>query len=198
MKSGGGPLPTESAGLRVTDSELARGARQGDEAAFHELVNRYAGALFGLAFSLVGNAADAEDVVQETFSGAFRGLGAFEARSSVKTWLIRILVKQAARHHRSRSRRETVSLDNLSEASGSILGKQEIASSTRVLDIHMDVLAVLEVLSREHREVIVLRELQGMSYKEMAELLGVPRGTVESRLFRARQELKERLKGYLS
>ncbi len=198
MKGGGGPLPAESARLHATDSELMQRAQHGDETAFHELVDRYAGELFGLAFSLVGNAADAEDVVQETFSGAFRRLGAFEARSSVKTWLIRILVKQAARHHRSRSRRETVSLDNLSEASGSVLGKQEIASSTRALDIRMDVHAVLRVLSREHREVIVLRELQGMSYKEMAELLGIPRGTVESRLFRARQELKERLKGFIS
>ena len=190
-------LPRKIVHLHPTDLELVRGARQGDDAAFHELVDRHAGGLFALAFSLVGNAADAEDVVQETLLGALRGLRGFKGRSSVKTWLIRILVKQAARHHRSRSRRGTVWLDDLSEASASVLSKQQAAPSTRELDIRMDVLATLETLSRKHRQVIVLRELQGMSYQEMAVVLGIPRGTVESRLFRARRELKERLKGYL-
>ncbi len=190
-------LLRKTAHLHANDLELVRRARRGSDAAFHELVDRHAGRLFGLAFSLIGNAADAEDVVQETFLGALRGLRAFKGRSSVKTWLIRILVKQAARHHRSRSTRETVSLDDISEASASVLGKQQAAASTRRLDIRMDVLAALETLSPEHRQVIVLRELQGMSYQEMAEVLRIPRGTVESRLFRARRELKERLKGYL-
>jgi len=177
--------------------ELARRARKGDEEAFHELVDRHAKDLFGLAVSLVGNSADAEDVVQETFSGAFRGLGAFKERSSVKTWLRRILVKQAARCHRRRGVRKAVSLDGLSEAAVFLLGKREAGPTTKDLDIRMDVLAVLEALSPEHRQVVVLRELQGMSYEEMAQVLGVPRGTVESRLFRAREKLRERLKEYL-
>jgi len=178
--------------LCVTDLELVRRARQGDDACFHELVDRYAGLLFGLAFSLVGNASDAEDVLQETFLGALRGLGAFKGRCSVRTWLTRILLKQAARHHRSHRARQTVSLDDLSGLSA------QAARSSGETDVRMDVLAALETLSEEHRQVIVLREFQGMSYQEMAEVLGIPGGTVESRLFRARQELKERLKGYLS
>jgi len=192
-----GSLLRKTAHLHANDSELVRRARQGNDAAFHELVDRHAGHLFGLAFSLTGNAADAEEVVQETFLGALRGLRAFKGRSSVKTWLIRILVKQASRCHRSRRARETVSLDDLSEASTTVLKKPQAAPSTRELDIRMDLLATLETLSAEHRQVIVLRELQGMSYQEMAGVLGIPRGTVESRLFRARRELKERLKGYL-
>ena len=191
-------LRREIVHLPASDSELVRAAQRSDDAAFHELVDRYAGLLFGLAFSLVGNAADAEDVVQETFLGALRGIRAFRERSSVKTWLSRILVKQAARHHRSRSKRATVQLDDLCEASTTVLRAPQAAPSTAELDTRTDVLAALETLSAEHRQVVVLRELQGMSYQEMAEVLGIPRGTVESRLFRARQELKERLKGYLA
>ncbi len=197
MKGRRGFVPAEIARVRATDAQLVRRVRRGDEAAFHELVNRHAKGLFGLAFSLVGNAADAEDVLQETFLGAFRGLRAFRGRSSVKTWLSRIVVRQAARCRRSRRIHKMVSIDSLSDASRSVLRTAEIASPTGGLDIRMDVLAMLETLSPEHREVIVLRELQGMSYEEMAEVLGVPRGTVESRLFRARRTLRERLSDYL-
>ena len=181
----------------VTDLELAERFRQGDDAAFHELVDRYAGMLFGLAVSLVGDPPDAEDVVQETFAGAFRRLGYFEGRSSLKTWLVRILVRQAAKRRRSRDLRKTVSIDDLSEASRSVLENARSASPTADVDIRMDVMTMLEVLSTDHRQVIVLRELQGMSYDEMAQALSVPRGTVESRLFRARRELNELLKAYL-
>ena len=93
--------------------------------------------------------------------------------------------------------RRTVSIDDISEGSISVLRSASRAPSTTDLDIRMDVLAVLEALSPEHRKVVVLREMQGMSYGEIADALGVPMGTVESRLWRARQELKERLKGYL-
>ena len=158
---------------------------RGDEAAFHELVDRYANEMYRLAVSLVGNAVDAEDVVQETFSGAFQAMPDFDGRSSVRTWLSRILVNQAAKWRRRRNVRRTVMLDAATPGPSPELG------------LRIDVLGTLETLSPEHREVIALREFQGMSYEEMAEVLGVPRGTVESRLFRARQELRGRLKAYL-
>ena len=90
-----------------------------------------------------------------------------------------------------------VSLDHLSEASRTVPGNAGPAAAPAALDINLDVLEMLETLSPEHRQVMVLREMQGMSYDEIAQVLGVPRGTVESRLFRARQELKVRLKAYL-
>lgn len=180
-------LGGETEHLHPTDADLVRRARRGDQAACRELVDRHAPYLYRLAFSLVGSAADAEDVVQETFSGAFRQLGTFAERSTVKTWLIQILVRQAARCHRSRRRHETVSLEPLSE------GREGEPA-----DVRMDVLAALDALAPMHREVVVLREMEGMSYEEIARALGIPRGTVESRLFRARQELKERLKDYLA
>jgi len=182
------PLTPESDDLGSTDSDLVHRAQQGEEAALHEVVDRHAAGLFRLAFSLVGNAADAEDVVQETFLGAFRGLSGFRGRSSLKTWLTRILMRQAARHHRSRAVRDTVSLDGLPDAT---------APSTRSVDARLDVAAALDTLSPEHRQVILLRELQGMTYAEMADVLDVPRGTVESRLHRARRALQDQLGDYL-
>ena len=174
-----------------TDADLLRRARQGQGSAYHEMVDRYGAYLYRLAFSLVGNDADAADVLQETFSGAFQHVRKFEGRSSVKTWLSRILVRQAARCRRTRGRKGTVSLDMVSDRSGTSHNR-ETASDAR-----MDVLAALETLAPIHREVVVLREFQGMSYDEIAGLLDVPRGTVESRLFRARQALRDRLKDYL-
>ena len=177
---------------RRTDEDLLAAAHKGDEGAFHELVDRHAERLFRLAFSLVGSAADAEDVVQATLMGAFEHLGRFEDRSTVKTWLTRILVRQVARHHRRRSRRWETSLANGSDAAAA-RGEPMAEASNRRLDVRQ----ALDRLSSEHRQVVVLREFEGMSYDEMAEAVGVPQGTVESRLYRARQELKDLLRDYL-
>lgn len=183
--------------MRVADSELLGRAQRGDNAAFNELVDRYARGLFRLAFSLVGNVADAEDVVQETLLGVFRRSKSFEGRSSVKTWLFRVLIRQTARHHRSKGRRKTLSIDELTETRALPGSREEPGRLAREVNTRLDVGAALETLSPEHREVVVLREFEGMSYAEMAEVLAIPGGTVESRLFRARQELKKRLEGYL-
>ena len=176
--------------MNSDERTLVRRARDGDAAACHDMVDRYSDYLYRLAFSLVGNAADAEDVLQETFSGAFRSLRRFEARASLKTWLSQILVRQAARCHRSRARHKMAALDAEPEPGQA---PHDSASDTR-----MDMLAALDALSTEHREVIVLREFQGMTYEEIADVLEAPRGTVESRLFRAREQLKARLKDYLA
>jgi RNA polymerase sigma-70 factor (ECF subfamily) len=167
------------------DIELLHRAASGDSAAFHALVDRHAQRLYRLAVSLIGNAADAEDVLQEAFIGTFRGLRSFEARASVKTWLTRILVLQAAQWNRGRRRKFAGPMDDSIPAAA---GSPEVA---------MDVQAALGRLSPEHREVLALREFEGMSYEEIAEVLGVPRGTVESRLHRARSEMREKLKDYL-
>ncbi|MFB3891267.1 MAG: RNA polymerase sigma factor [Phycisphaerae bacterium] len=177
-----------------TDRELVAGARHGDQDAFHQLVDRHAGALFGLAMALVGSAADAEDVVQETFAGAYRGLRMFRAESSVKTWLTRILINQAARHRRSRRRHAVVPLEG---PAGGLDETPSAGPSQEQADIRMDMSGAMMALAPEHREVIALRELEGMSYDEIAAALGVPRGTVESRLFRARRILQGLLKEYL-
>ena len=184
--------------LRMTDLELLQRFRHGDDAAFHELVDRHAEYLYGVAFSLVGNAADAEDVVQETFAGAFKGASGFREAASIKTWLLRILMRQSARRRRDRWKHKVIPLGNgMEQAMDRDEPNLSLAPQQEQVDHRVDVMEMLEALSPEHREVIVLRELEGLTYGEMAAALSVPQGTVESRLHRVRQELRERFKGYL-
>jgi RNA polymerase sigma-70 factor (ECF subfamily) len=185
--------------LQTSDLELVRTAAGGDSSAFHALVDRHAKDLFRLALSLSRCRSDAEDIVQETLTGAFQGLKGFGGRSSVKTWLTRILIRRAAKHwHRSKRLRLAVPLDMAQHDEGGANGRLTSASGTAGVDHKIDLAAVLQHLSPPHREVIVLRELQGMTYEEIAQSLGIPRGTVESRLHRARLDLQQRLKGYFS
>lgn len=183
--------------MPLSDAELVQKIRGGDEAAFRELVNRYGDTLYGLACSVMGNATDAEDVLQETLLGAFRRLAAFEGRSSVKTWLVRILLNHASKYRRSRRIRRASSLPDEVGPDDGQAGSLDFGSPAAIVESRLDIDAMLAVLSPEHREVIVLRELQQMSYDEIATTLKVPRGTVESRLHRARQELKKKFPAYL-
>jgi RNA polymerase sigma-70 factor (ECF subfamily) len=174
----------------ASDVVLVRRAANGDGKAFHQLVDRHADRMYRLAVSMVGNAVDAEDVLQETFAGAFKGLKGFQERSSVKTWLTRILVMQAARLRRDRKRRIEIPGDT-DEARVVASGEAGLVGAK------IDVGAAMALLSPEHRQVLLLREFEQMSYEEIAGVLDIPRGTVESRLHRARAELKELLKAYL-
>jgi RNA polymerase sigma-70 factor (ECF subfamily) len=184
----------ESGELDPTDLDLIRDAARGSSAAFHALTDRHAQELFRLAVSLSATRADAEDVVQETFIGAYQGLARFDGRSSVKTWLKRILVRQAARAwNRSKRHRGALPI----EAADQSTPLREAGNGTAGVDRQIDIHEVLRTLAREHREVIVMREFQDMSYTEMADVLGVPIGTIESRLFRARADLKTKLTDYV-
>ncbi|HVT89085.1 MAG TPA: RNA polymerase sigma factor [Tepidisphaeraceae bacterium] len=171
----------------VSDLDLLRAAKGGNDAAFHTLVDRHAKALFRIALSLCGNRTDAEDIVQETFLGAYRGMKNFAERSSVKTWLMQILTRQSHKAwHKSKNQRDSLPINEQTA---------DDRSASRVED-RMDVMQMLQSLPQPHREVIVLRHLQGLSYDEMARVLNLPQGTVESRLTRARAELRSRLNGF--
>jgi RNA polymerase sigma-70 factor (ECF subfamily) len=179
-----------------SDMELVRRVRQGDEAAFRRVVDIHGPRLYLLAVSMLGNPEDAQDAVQETFVGAFRGLRGFQGRSTVKTWLTRILMNNVADLRRRGHLRKTLPFDEAAEQLGAPPAWQ--VTETGRADMRMDIAAVVGRLPEEHRAVIVLREMHGMTYEEIAAALGVPRGTVESRLFRARQKLKEILGDYLT
>jgi RNA polymerase sigma-70 factor (ECF subfamily) len=171
--------------------ELVRRIGRGDAAAYRLLVDREARYLYGIAHALVGNAADAEDLVQETFAGLLSSR--FRGEASLRTWLVRILVRRAGMLRRSRGRRREQAAGTWCEATQ----PAERATAALDCDARLDLSTMLECLSPEHRAVIVLRELEGMNYAEMAQVLGVPQGTVESRLHRAREEIRRRFKGYL-
>lgn len=176
--------------------ELVRRVRRGDDAAFRRVVDIHGPRLYLLAVSMVGSRHDAEDVVQDTFVGAFRGLGGFQGRASLKTWLTRILINNVAKIRRSRRVRKALLIDEADESLGT--SPAGLATETSRADVRMDMAAVIGRLPEDHRVVILLREMQGMTYDEMAAALDVPRGTVESRLFRARQKLKQLLGDYLT
>src|SRR6185312_11178424 len=142
--------------LESSDLELVRNAGRGDSAAFHTLVDRYAPELFRLAQSLSSTRADAEDIVQETLFGAYRALKQFDGRASVKTWLKRILIRQAARAwHKSRGSRKSVPLENL-ELQEPSPGTRNGSSAVAQADRRIDVAAVLRKLPAEFRQILVL------------------------------------------
>lgn len=175
-----GQTPPSRPDTRAQDAALWKRVRQGDERAFDEVVQRHSGEMFRVAYSLVGNAADAEDVVQEALAGAVKGAAGFRGEASIRTWLMQILVRQAYRLRRGR--KMVIPLTDAQEV--------PVKGPAEAVESRLDVMAALEKLSPEHREVVVLREIEGLSYEEMAAALKVPRGTVESRLHRARQDLK--------
>src|SRR3954468_8566243 len=125
------------------EEAFLRRLRRHEQAAFHELVDQFSPALFRVAYSMVGNAADAEDVVQETFTAAFSGIGKFRGESSLKTWLMQILARQSARVHRSRGRRMTIGIKN---------AEQPVHDPAPASESRLDVIEILQKLSPEHRE----------------------------------------------
>lgn len=185
-------LPAES------ETELIAQLRRGDPRAFHRLVELYAPRLFGLARRLVDTSEEAEDVVQETFSGVYRSIGSFRGEASLWTWMAKILVRQSARWRRSTGSLKLKRFAEDSESSDDPTGAAEPAVGSRVggVDARMDLSAALQTLLPEYREAFVLRELEQMSYEQMATVLSVPLGTIESRLYRARAELRRLLKDW--
>lgn len=169
-----------------SDIDLLRRIGRGDAEAFARLVADHARYLYGVAHGLVGRGPDAEDLVQETFLAVLKSR--FRGESSLRTWLVAILVRQAAMMRRTRSRRlSPLSLDG---AAGSIEPVEP--SHESATDARLDLASLLAGLSLEHRAVLMLREIEGLSYDQIAEALDLPRGTVESRLHRARRELRDR------
>jgi RNA polymerase sigma-70 factor (ECF subfamily) len=186
-----------SAASLPSDLELIQSAARDDDEAFHRLIDRHARRLFRIALSLSSSRADAEDVLQETLIGAFQSIKRFDGRSSVKTWLTSILMKQAAKGwHRGRHSRNNVSIHCGDKERDGEDSSMMFESRNEDVDRQLDLATVLQYLSPPHRQIIVLREIEQMSYDEIAEALRLPRGTVESRLHRARLELRERLHAY--
>jgi RNA polymerase sigma-70 factor (ECF subfamily) len=165
---------------------------QGDTAAFGELVRRYQDRLFNTVFRMVDNAEDAQDVVQEAFLHAYQSLESFKGDSLFFTWLYRIAVNTAISF--KRKKRVTVRISGPGESVIDPLDPSELSRPGHALEqaeqeqrIHK----ALGRLSPEHRAVLVLKDMEGQKYEEMAEALGVPIGTIRSRLHRARLELRE-------
>ena len=188
---------------RDIDRELVARAQRGDKQAFALLVEKYQRKLARLLSRLIRDPAEVEDVTQEAFIRAYRALPAFRGDSAFYTWLYRIGVNTAKNHLVALGRRAPTSTDVESgQAEGFDEGEQlrDINTPDSVLlskEIAATVNGAIEELPEELRSAIQLRELEGMSYEEIAKMMDCPIGTVRSRIFRAREAIAERLRPLL-
>ncbi len=198
MGTSGMSLVAGSLAGALPERELVASCRGGDPEAFAELVRLHEGMVVNLAARLLGDVEEARDVAQEVFLRVYRMLGAFEGRSSLKTWIYRIAVNQCHNRrrfwHRRRRDRETP-LDERVLAPAAAerrYGPSPYEETLRRERVRQVQAALLE-LRFEHRSVLVLRELEGLTCEQVAAALGVPQGTVKSRLARAREAMRRKL-----
>jgi len=180
-----------------------------EDAAYDELVRVYHAQIFHVAFRMLGDSGDASDVAQEIFLKVFRNINGFKGESALKTWIFRIAfceILNRLRWWKRRYRYATVSLDEDPKGDGhrNSFGYQvsdwrptpEQALQSK--EQEEAITGALRKLSSEHRSIIILRDIEGFSYGEIADVLGISIGTVKSRLARARADLKKSLIRYLS
>jgi RNA polymerase sigma-70 factor (ECF subfamily) len=182
----------------VDDHELVEAVRRGDRDAFRTLFDRYHRRAYALAFGVLRHSEDALDVVQDAFIKAHKYLDKFEGNSSFYTWLYRIVMNLAIDHLRKHRRVRPVELDeqHLEEGDEALLPKILGANPGRALmdkEIRARIDQALAELSDNHRAVLIMRELEGLSYEEMAQAMGCSKGTIMSRLFHARKNMQKQL-----
>lgn len=179
-----------------TDQELIDEVRQGNRRAFGDLIIRYQDRLYRTLRSVLGSAEDAQDACQETFLAAFQKLNSFGGRSAFYSWLFRIGVNIAINRQRQK-RRPIASIDALREQTGDEPVDSHLSappeSPLEVQETQAVVRQALDELPEEFRTALVLKELEGLKYEEIAALVNCPIGTIRSRIFRAREELRQRL-----
>jgi RNA polymerase sigma-70 factor (ECF subfamily) len=187
-------------GVSEEDARILRGLRAGIEEAYEELIERYEHPVYSIVYRLLGNQSDASDVVQDVFLKVFRGVKSFRQQSSLRTWIYRIAVNEAHNQRRwfVRHCRREVSLENecperttpLKFASdpGRSPFDQALDSENRLI-----IERALSRINPVFRTAVVLRDIQNLSYEEIAEILQVSLGTVKSRILRGREALRREL-----
>jgi RNA polymerase sigma-70 factor, ECF subfamily len=185
------------------DDAIVERARAGDRAAFQTLFEKYHRRAFAIAIGVVKRPEDALDVVQDAFIKVHKHIGNFQGSSSFYTWLYRIVMNLAIDHIR-KARKVTEWGDEVQReddaGDGTLVPHMPDENPSKAAirrELSGKIHAALETLPEYHRAVIVLREVEGMSYEEMAQVLDVPKGTIMSRLFHARRKLQEQLQPYL-
>ena len=189
-------------GERENDQALVERVQQGDKTAFDLLVLKYQTRLAKLVARFVRNPADVPDVVQETFIKAYRALGNFRGESAFYTWIYRIAINTAKNHLVAMGRKNPSSSIEVQDAEdyGASEWLKEYATPERELlanEIRHTVNRAVEELPPDLREAITLREMEGLSYEEIAQVMDCPIGTVRSRIFRAREAIDGKLEPLL-
>jgi RNA polymerase sigma-70 factor (ECF subfamily) len=204
VNTGHGAPSNQRATEAREDRELVAAARRGDRDAFRRLVERHQRRAFAIALGVVHDEHDAREVVQEAFLRVWKGLDRWQGDSAFFTWLYRIVANLAIDLVRRPGRREAdrevlVDPDDLDELELPLAGRLEGGGPLDALhrrEIGARLRAALDALPPYHRGVILMREVEGMSYDEMAQAMGVSKGTIMSRLFHARQKLQRALGEY--
>jgi RNA polymerase sigma-70 factor (ECF subfamily) len=174
-----------------TDEELVAAVQGGDSAAFDVLVRRWDRKIQGAAFRVLGSDDEARDVSQEAFLKAFRGMRGFKREARFSSWLYQIAMNLCRDRLRRRRGREHVSLDDVVDSGEPALRQRPAALETlQARDVERAVAAAVDALSDEQREVVVLKEYEGLTFPEIANVLGVPLSTVKTRLYRALGQLR--------
>jgi RNA polymerase sigma-70 factor (ECF subfamily) len=187
-------------GVSEEDARILRGLRAGIEDAYEQLIDRYEQPIYSIAYRLLGNQTEACDVVQEVFLKVFRGVNSFREQSSLRTWLYRIAVNEAQNRRRwfMRHCKREVSIENRDAEDRNAL---DFAPDTgrspydQVLDSENRVLVerALTRINPIFRTAVMLRDINNLSYEEIAEVLQVSLGTVKSRIVRGREALRREL-----
>ena len=192
--------------MEETDINLVKLARNGDRMAFQKLVERYQRKIFGLCYGMVRNQDDAMDLVQETFVKVFKNLDRFEGQSSFYTWTYRIATNVSIDYLRKHKRQRTVDYDDGIlrdddvEDAGALLPSRLGLNPAKVYgrrELMEKIEEALGALSDHHRQAILLREVEGLSYQEIADVMEVSIGTVMSRLHHARKNMQKHLADYV-
>ena len=181
------------------EQALIERAQGGEPAAFDQLVLRHQQAVFAVALRMLGNWDEAQDIAQDAFVRAYRAIGSFRQEAKLSTWLISITMNLCRNRRRWWARRKGIivaSLDDPADPEHESLGEQVAdpspgpAAATQQREQQQQILQALSRLDETHRSVIVLRDIQGYSYEEIAQMLGCQVGTVKSRINRARHALR--------
>jgi len=193
--------------LEADDKTLVERAKQGDEAAFKELVLKYQRKVYMNIYSMISNHQDTVELSQEVFLRVYKHLPSFEGTSSFYTWLYRITRNLCIDYYRKRKLKAYEYDDKFRHAPALQEEVFPVVSSAsretptgRLLreELAEKIHEAMGKLSQKHREVLVLRELEGLSYQEIADTVGISIGTVMSRLHHARKKMQERLSRYLT
>ena len=187
----------------LSDTELVARAKRGDRVAFQELVERYQKRIYAVAYGVLGNRESALDAVQETFIKAYRSLAGFKGKSSFYTWLYRITMNAAIDlgrkevHRHELEFREELEQDEEKGEYPIAPSAGDPAKELMKKELGEVIEDAISQLPSEQRSAIVLREIEGLSYKEIAKVMGCSEGTVMSRLHYGRKHMQELLKPYL-
>ena len=189
-------------GSAELDSELVRRVQQGDKSAFDVLVIKYQQKVINLVSRFVSDHSECHDVAQETFIKAYRALNNFRGDSQFYTWLYRIAANTAKNHLASRSRKSpgySVDVDDAEHFAGESGLKDNTNPENTLLteELKKTVFRAIEALPDDLKSAITLRELEGLSYEEIADVMDCPIGTVRSRIFRARDAIDRELRPLL-